>query len=125
MMSNENEQGTSGRVSSPVLLSLALLGRARGFLWPPLAMVFLATLTFMLEGYRSGTTVEKWDASGSLYLSLITALTIGYGDLSPAGPCGRFVAVLLGFSGILVLGVVVAAVTKALERTDPAPQGEP
>jgi voltage-gated potassium channel len=52
----------------------------------------------------------------TLYLSAITALTVGYGDVAPNSPIGRLAAVGLGFLGIMLTGIVVAAAIKALEK---------
>ena len=51
-----------------------------------------------------------------------TDLTIGYGDLTPRHVVSRFLAVVIGFSGIVLTGVVAAIAVKALDATtrDPA-----
>ena len=51
------------------------------------------------------------------YLAFITAMTIGYGDLSPVTWPARVVALLIGFNGLLLTGVIVAFTLKALELT--------
>ena len=50
-----------------------------------------------------------------VYLALITATTIGYGDLSPETWGARWVAVAVGLNGLLLTGVCVALTVKALE----------
>ena len=52
-----------------------------------------------------------------VYLALITATTIGYGDLSPETWAARVVAVAIGVNGLLLTGIVVALAVKALELT--------
>jgi voltage-gated potassium channel len=52
-----------------------------------------------------------------LYFTLITGLTIGYGDISPLTPGGRMIAVLTGLLGILVTGLIVAIAVYALKET--------
>lgn len=82
-----------------------------------LAMVFfaLATTIYLSEiPHLEVGPVGWWE---SLYLSAITALTVGYGDFSPKSPVGRLAAVGLGFLGIVFTGIVVAAAIKALEKT--------
>jgi len=59
----------------------------------------------------------------SIYLSCITALTIGYGDFSPQTTFGRIVAVGLGMLGIVLTGVIVAAAIKALEKASETKNG--
>jgi hypothetical protein len=38
----------------------------------------------------------------------LTGLTIGYGDLAPKHIVSRMIALVIGFSGILLTGLVVA-----------------
>jgi len=52
------------------------------------------------------------------YFAFITALTIGYGDLSPKEPLGRVACVLIGVVGMVWIGLVVGAAAVALRRTD-------
>jgi hypothetical protein len=40
--------------------------------------------------------IEGWGISDSLYLSFVTGLTIGYGDLTPRHLVSRFLAVVIG-----------------------------
>lgn len=53
----------------------------------------------------------------SLYLAFITALTIGYGDMTPETASSKVIAVVIGIFGIIFTGIVVAASLKALEMT--------
>lgn len=55
--------------------------------------------------------------SDTLYLAFITALTIGYGDMTPEAPLSKVIAIAIGFLGIVFTGIVVAASLKALEMT--------
>jgi len=53
-----------------------------------------------------------WDM---LYLSAITALTVGYGDYAPTSVGGRLASIGLALVGVLFVGIVVAAAVKSLE----------
>ena len=65
---------------------------------------------------------ENWSFGESLYLSFITGLTIGYGDLVPLHFLTRLLFVLIGFVGILTTGLVAAISVRALQSTTaPAP----
>ncbi len=55
-----------------------------------------------------------WD---TLYLAFITALTIGYGDMTPETAFAKVIAIVIGFLGIIFTGIVVAASLRALEMT--------
>jgi len=60
--------------------------------------------------------VEGWPLSDSIYFAFVSGLTIGYGDLVPTEPLSRVLAVLVGFTGILLTGLVAAVGVRALER---------
>jgi voltage-gated potassium channel len=51
----------------------------------------------------------------ALYLSAVTALTIGYGDLVPHTVIGRCLSLGLALLGILLTGIVAGVAVKALE----------
>jgi voltage-gated potassium channel len=50
-----------------------------------------------------------------LYLSAVTALTIGYGDLVPHTVIGRCLSLGLALLGIMLTGIVAAVAFKAIE----------
>lgn len=50
----------------------------------------------------------------SLYLSAMTALTVGYGDIAPKTTVGRAVCVVIGFLGVVFTGLIIAVATRAL-----------
>ena len=63
------------------------------------------------------SAVERIRVFQGLYFALITAMTIGYGDIVPATPSGRILAVLIGFLGILTTGLFVAVAIQAVTIT--------
>ena len=62
------------------------------------------------------TYFEKIPFTDALYFSFVTGLTIGYGDIAPVTLAGRVVAVLTGFIGILMTGLVAAVAVYALRE---------
>jgi hypothetical protein len=58
--------------------------------------------------------VEGWPLRDGLYFAFVSGLTIGYGDLVPAAPLARVVAILIGVTGILLAGLVAAIGVNAL-----------
>ena len=84
-------------------------------LWHVKAVV-LVLFALMVAGAGAVTHVEKIPFGDALYFSLVTGLTIGYGDIAPGTPTGRIISILLGVNGILFPGLVVAAAVHALER---------
>src|SRR4051794_1639962 len=91
----------------------------RGFLrgmqvvWPVLsALVVLIGGLGLVVGL-----VEGWGLVSGVYFAAITALTIGYGDLTPTRALTRIIATVIGLLGIittaLVAGIAVAAVQES------------
>jgi len=63
----------------------------------------------LLIGY-----IEEWKITDALYFTFVTGLTIGYGDLTPRHLVSRCLAVVIGFSGIVLTGLVAAIGVRAL-----------
>ena len=81
--------------------------------WPILSWVLFAMVgPGLLIGH-----IEGWRIDEALYFSFVTGLTIGYGDLSPQHVVSRLLAVMIGFAGILLTGLVVALSVEALRVT--------
>jgi len=66
----------------------------------------------LLIGY-----IEKWRVDEALYFTFVTGLTIGYGDLTPRNMISRLLAVVIGFTGIVLTGLVAAVIVQALRAT--------
>ncbi len=52
----------------------------------------------------------------ALYFSLITAFTVGFGDITPKSAVGRTITVLLALVGLILMGIFVAIASAALDR---------
>jgi voltage-gated potassium channel len=76
--------------------------------------VYLWLLALIMTGAVIITAIEKVSFGKAVYFSLITVLTVGYGDIVPGTAIGRVISVLLGLIGILFTGVVVAAAVQAV-----------
>ena len=74
----------------------------------------LSTLMYFFGFAKDATNLDFFS---TLYFCAITALTIGYGDISPGTATGQILAVGLGLLGIVLTGVVVAAALRAIEST--------
>jgi voltage-gated potassium channel len=65
---------------------------------------------------------EKMPFSDALYFTFITGLTIGYGDIAPVTHMGRIIAILTGFVGLIITGLIAAIAVFALRQTlEPPP----
>ena len=89
---------------------LASLIQGLGVTWPVLSglllfKVGLGAIVGVLEG---------WGVGQGIYFAFITGLTIGYGDLAPRQSLTQLLAVVIGFSGILLTGLIAALAVKAI-----------
>jgi voltage-gated potassium channel len=81
-----------------------------------LGSVYLALFALMGAGAVTIAAVENMPIGKALYFSLVTGLTIGYGDIVPATITGRVMAVLLGLIGVVFTGLVVAGAVHAVRQ---------
>jgi hypothetical protein len=80
--------------------------------WPIVSgLLAIMVLRGLLIGWREG-----WHFGDGLYFAFVSGLTIGYGDLVPKHPMSRTLAIAIGFTGILLTGLVAAIAVRALER---------
>ena len=79
--------------------------------------IFITLLGWIMVDAAVIAYFEKMPFSDALYFSFVTGLTIGYGDIAPVTPAGRVFAVLTGFVGVLITGLVAAVAVYALKET--------
>jgi hypothetical protein len=79
-------------------------------IWPILSALLVIQLALgALIAY-----LEKWPLGNAAYFTFVTGLTIGYGDLVPSHFITRLLAVVIGFIGILLTGLIAAVGVQAL-----------
>jgi voltage-gated potassium channel len=61
--------------------------------------------------------VEKIKIFDALYYACISAMTIGYGDITPHTRMGKILSVLIGLFGIVATGIIVADALQAVNIT--------
>ena len=90
--------------------------------WPILSVL----LTLMVALGTAISLLEGWPLVDGIYFAFVSGLTIGYGDLVPKTLLSRTLAIYIGFTGILLTGVVAAvgvnALTAALQETRKTPR---
>ena len=59
--------------------------------------------------------LEGWTLLDGVYFAFVSGLTIGYGDLVPKQPLSRALAIGIGLTGVLMVGLLVAIAVGALE----------
>jgi len=73
-----------------------------------------ATLFFgvMLFGTLGFHLIEGWNAIDSLYMTVITVTTVGYGEVNPLSPEGRLFTILVIFTGVGTVFYILTALTQ-------------
>ena len=73
--------------------------------------VLIAAIAILLFGSTLLMTFEKnIQFQDALWWSIVTMTTVGYGDISPATPGGRAIAIVVMLSGIGLLGLLTATI---------------
>ena len=76
-------------------------------------VVIVGTLMYLIEGEASGFD----SIPHSIYWSIVTLTTVGYGDIAPVTPLGRFVASFLMLLGYGVIAVSTGIISAELTRS--------
>ncbi len=74
--------------------------------------VIVGSLMFMVEGHREGFE----SIPQSIYWAVVTVTTVGYGDVSPGTPLGKFLSVLLMLAGYSIIAVPTGIVTAEMRN---------
>jgi voltage-gated potassium channel len=77
----------------------------------------IALLALMAMGAGLISIAEGMNYWKALYLTLITGLTVGYGDVVPTTVLGRIVTVLVALIGLVFFSIVIAAANRAVVKT--------
>ena len=67
--------------------------------------------SYMLSGVLAFSRVfERWPIIDSLYFSVVTFTTVGYGDLCPSTDAGKLFTIFYSFAGISIIGALLGIV---------------
>lgn len=72
----------------------------------------LGSLMFVVEGGKNGFN----NIPVSIYWAVVTITTVGYGDVSPITPLGKFISVILMLCGYSIIAVPTGIVTSQMRR---------
>lgn len=88
------------------------------FLFVLILVISIGTLMFMVEGQQPDTAFDN--IPNCIYWAVVTLTTVGYGDITPVTPVGRFlsaVVMLMGYTIIAVpTGIVSATMIQGHQR---------
>jgi voltage-gated potassium channel len=70
-----------------------------------------AILCFGTIGYMS---IEKWDLLDSLYMTVITITTVGFGEIHPVSEAGRIFTIVLILVGIGIVAYILGLVAQSM-----------
>lgn len=79
--------------------------------------VILGTVMYMIEGPESGFT----NIPISIYWTIVTLTTVGFGDITPVTPLGQFVSVLIMILGYGIIAVPTGLVTAQFMQENKSP----
>ena len=85
--------------------------------WMTVGEILIALTILICSGGVAFSFVENRSFEHSIYFAFITALSIGYGDISPQTTAGRVLSVTIGCVGMIFIGLTVAVATLALADT--------
>jgi voltage-gated potassium channel len=73
-------------------------------------VIILGSVMYLIEGRKNGFA----SIPDSIYWAVVTITTVGYGDISPVTPLGKFVASLIMFIGYGIIAVPTGIVTNEM-----------
>ena len=76
--------------------------------------MLVSLLALMVIGAGVVALAEGMGYWKALYLTFVSALTIGYGDVAPVTVVGRITCLLMGLLGLMFFGILVAVTNRAL-----------
>ncbi|MBA5247323.1 ion transporter [Marnyiella aurantia] len=74
--------------------------------------VIVGSMMYMVEGHKEGFE----SIPQSIYWAVVTVTTVGYGDVSPTTPLGKFFAILLMLAGYSIIAVPTGIVTAEMRN---------
>lgn len=89
--------------------------------------VFLWAASALLVGTLVFHWLEGWSLLDSLYFSVVTLATVGYGDFTPTTPAAKVFTILYVINGISILLALldrIRVVRSARLGARPGPEGE-
>lgn len=113
---------------TPAAQSPAFRDRPRGLrvfrdyietlLQPEFRPIFGSVLVVLTVGTLVFKQLEGWSLVDSLYFSVVTLATVGYGDFAPTTDTAKLFSIFYIFVGVGILGVFISTISHAsMQRT--------
>ena len=80
--------------------------------------IFAGSLLYVVEGQQNGFT----SIPTSIYWAIVTLSTVGFGDITPMTPLGKFIAALIMVMGYGIIAVPTGIVSYEMGRVNPKPR---
>ena len=99
----------------PLVLAFHKLARAMGAVWrdPETRALPVVAGALVVSGTLFYWRVEDWTIIESLYFSVVTLTTVGYGDFAPTSDAGQIFTIFYILTGIGVFVALLASVAQA------------
>ena len=81
-----------------------------------ISTILIGSLMYVIEGEENGFT----SIPTSLYWTIVTLTTVGYGDISPGTPLGQFIASIVMILGYGIIAVPTGIVTSEFAKANNA-----
>jgi len=76
-------------------------------------VIILGSIMYLVEGRVNGFK----SIPDSIYWAIVTITTVGYGDISPVTPLGKFIASIMMFIGFGIIAVPTGIITTEMAMT--------
>ncbi|WP_278313186.1 potassium channel family protein [Lolliginicoccus levis] len=76
-------------------------------------LIYMASLA-VLDAERNAAGTQITNFGDAVWWSIVTVTTVGYGDIVLVTTVGRFIAVLLMFGGISIIGVITGTIASVI-----------
>jgi len=109
-----------GKSSGGMKMMAATMAESLKVLTVLVFMVLIAVIVFSSAVYsfeQSGAYKADFESiPRTFWWALVTMTTVGYGDIAPITPLGRFVAVFTMFSGIIIVALPITVIGANFEK---------
>lgn len=109
-----------GKSSAGMKIMASTMTESGKVLFVLVFMILIAVIVFSSAVYsfeQSGRAAADFESiPRTFWWSLVTMTTVGYGDITPVTPWGRFIAVFTMFSGILIVALPITVIGANFEK---------